>query len=317
MHSRSFLLLEREYRNLKTQNELWGINVHCDDENLFQWVVYMSGLKTTEWENGVFTIRLNFNEHFDEEWPLIIFETIPFHPNIDPYNGKPCLDIINSKSSKEPKSIAGLLLQIQALLSNPVLDNAVNIDAVNLLVHSPAAYTELVDKCVVQSQRLYNINQGFVKSETKAHKTEIFYESRKETIKNIKLPIRPKPVSFDEYHKNWMFLGTSYQNNTFVYSDNADGRKMSSKMNTNQRDRSVTPSASRAVAMDTEQRLNKKKVLRMERLSAMKKLYMNKAEDLGSSLIPPVTSRADVGSWDQEAEKLVAWTTGLDENKLQ
>ena len=40
------------------------------------------------------------------------------------------------------------------MLSNPVLENAVNLEAVTLLMNSPHAFKQMVQDCVVASQRV-------------------------------------------------------------------------------------------------------------------------------------------------------------------
>lgn len=43
---------------------------------------------------------------------------------------------------------------LQSMLSNPVLEDAVNSDAVQMLVHHPHAYKQMVQDCVSASQRV-------------------------------------------------------------------------------------------------------------------------------------------------------------------
>ena len=40
------------------------------------------------------------------------------------------------------------------MLSNPVLEDAVNADAVQMLIHHPHAYKQMVQDCVVASKRV-------------------------------------------------------------------------------------------------------------------------------------------------------------------
>ncbi len=40
------------------------------------------------------------------------------------------------------------------MLSNPVLEGAVNTEAANLIVTSPRAYRQMIHECVIASQRV-------------------------------------------------------------------------------------------------------------------------------------------------------------------
>jgi len=41
----------------------------------------ISGLKESLWEKAIFHVTLYFSEHYNEEPPEVVFNTIPFHPN--------------------------------------------------------------------------------------------------------------------------------------------------------------------------------------------------------------------------------------------
>ena len=43
--------------------------------------LHFSGLKESLWENAVFHVTFHFSEHYNEEAPEVVFNTIPFHPN--------------------------------------------------------------------------------------------------------------------------------------------------------------------------------------------------------------------------------------------
>ena len=39
------------------------------------------GLKDSIWKNAIFHVTLYFSEHYNEEPPEVVFNTIPYHPN--------------------------------------------------------------------------------------------------------------------------------------------------------------------------------------------------------------------------------------------
>lgn len=51
------------------------------------------GPEDTEWEGGIFKLRMKFSDQYPNQPPDINFVTKVFHPNV--YNdGKICLDIL-------------------------------------------------------------------------------------------------------------------------------------------------------------------------------------------------------------------------------
>ena len=62
-------------------------------------------------------------------------------------------------------NLYGQVIICQVMLSNPVLENAVNLDAVQMLIHHPHAYKQMVQDCVSASQRVegrrkHNVGDG-------------------------------------------------------------------------------------------------------------------------------------------------------------
>ncbi|XP_073400778.1 ubiquitin-conjugating enzyme E2 U isoform X3 [Dendrobates tinctorius] len=80
MHSRSYLLLEREYQDLQ-EARLYGISVTPISDNLLKWIVQMQGLKDSLWEGALLQLTMTYTEEYRHQPPTIVFNTIPFHPN--------------------------------------------------------------------------------------------------------------------------------------------------------------------------------------------------------------------------------------------
>ena len=47
-----------------------------------------------------------------------------------------------------------LVIYLQTMLCNPVLEGAINMEAVEMLKHSPHAYGQMTQDCVAASQRV-------------------------------------------------------------------------------------------------------------------------------------------------------------------
>lgn len=155
MFSRAHLLIEKEINNLK-ESPPWGVEIEpIDDENIFELVAQIHGLRETIWEGGIFQIYIKFDEHFNVRPPELFFLTIPFHPNVDMKSGRPCLDYLDDLDLWRPDfSLSMMLVTLQVLLSNPNLRDAVNVEAVEMMNKSPHAYRQLVLECVTASQRV-------------------------------------------------------------------------------------------------------------------------------------------------------------------
>lgn len=155
MHSRSYLLLNRELIKLK-QEPLWGIDVNpLDEASLLDWDVTMFGPSDTPWEGGIFKLLLRFSPQYNDKPPEVNFFTIPFHPNVDMLNGRPCIDFLDDTSMWNPDfSMSYVLLTIQNMLASPNTVVAVNTEACNALELTPAMYRQMVYDCVAASKRI-------------------------------------------------------------------------------------------------------------------------------------------------------------------
>ena len=206
MHSRSYLLLNRELIKLK-QEPLWGIEVTpLDEASLLDWDVTMLGPQDTPWEGGIFKLLVRFSPQYNDRPPEINFFTIPFHPNVDMLNGRPCLDFLDDISCWNPEySMSCVLLTIQDMLAHPSLENAMNLEAANALEMTPAMYRQMVYDCVIASKR---IAVGLPPHE----EDESELAKRSKTPSDAKNKSRGKVVhkiSFDDYLSVWNGIATT------------------------------------------------------------------------------------------------------------
>ncbi|ELT97888.1 hypothetical protein CAPTEDRAFT_94969, partial [Capitella teleta] len=143
------------------------------EDNIFEWTAQIAGLQLTSWQGGIFRLYIKFNEHYNSQPPEICFHTIPFHPNVDAVTGKPCLNLLmNPDEWNENISITDILKAIQvfteisvlcqhavlfssqSMLVEPSLTEAVNQEALDLLLYSPHAYNQMIQNCVSASLRV-------------------------------------------------------------------------------------------------------------------------------------------------------------------
>ncbi|XP_056388834.1 ubiquitin-conjugating enzyme E2 U isoform X2 [Hyla sarda] len=142
---------------------------------------------------------MTYTEEYNHRPPSIIFNTIPFHPNVDQTSGKPCIDFLDDPAEWNPAfTMTSILLVIQAMLSDPILENAVNTQAANMVVNNAALYRTIVLSCVRTSRQ---IEDGTEEENLVIRRTPAPVSTTK--------PRKVTAVSFENYHQTWSNIGTS------------------------------------------------------------------------------------------------------------
>mmetsp|Transcript_7885 Transcript_7885/g.9498 ORF Transcript_7885/g.9498 Transcript_7885/m.9498 type:complete len:158 (+) Transcript_7885:146-619(+) len=112
--------------------------------NLLIWEAGVPGRKGTDWEAGVFKVRLDFTKGYPSKPPVCSFLPPIFHPNVYP-SGKICLSIINATDSWRPSiTLKQILIGIQDLLDSPNNSDAAQEPAYRLLRSSKAKYRKKI-----------------------------------------------------------------------------------------------------------------------------------------------------------------------------
>ena len=92
--------LVKEYKLCTQDNDLIqiGCNFGIENNNYYYWRVTMIGPKNTPYENGLFTILINFPQDYPLHGPEFKFKNKIYHLNVDFENnlGHICLSSINS-----------------------------------------------------------------------------------------------------------------------------------------------------------------------------------------------------------------------------
>ncbi|XP_052827318.1 ubiquitin-conjugating enzyme E2 U isoform X2 [Octopus bimaculoides] len=168
----SSALLEKEFSAIQ-KFSTWGIEVSLiSPDNIFDWVAKIKGLRSSLW-------------------------------NVDPANGKVQLDF--GLIEKKGLYVLNILLYVQNLLSNPVLENAVNSSAKQMLLYLPHAYKQIATDCVMNSQTIEG--KHFNKIEVPTIKSENYLDKSKEKVNNKSYYTSAK-ISFEKYHLDWSNLAT-------------------------------------------------------------------------------------------------------------
>jgi len=307
MHCRAALLLDKEIEYLQLF-PLYNILVNKVPDP-FVCLAKISGLKGTVWEGGVFHLTIRISEHYNEELPEIHFNTIPFHPNVDPETGRLCLEFDDILTDI---TLNNILLLAQNVLSNPVLAGAINVNSARLLSKKPQDYEKLVKKCIQESKNVVGMltSDEFVSdSAYNQKKFKPYLQS------NPVAPTRAKQISFDVYHRTWAQVATTKPLST-VSDNDSDGNILLKLWDNGSRPTSATSLQQHRTALAAG--LNKpfhSKQKTIERVSAMKKLYLNKStENVGTDAADDIKDEAYLS--DNEANELVKWTSNLDEEKI-
>ncbi|KAG8507947.1 Ubiquitin-conjugating enzyme E2 U [Galemys pyrenaicus] len=149
-----------------------------------EWEADIEGLQDTIWQGLFFHLKINFTLKYNLVPPTVKFTTIPFHPNVDQHTGQPCIDFLNNPNEWNPRyTLSSILLTLQVMLSNPVLENPVNLEAAKL----------------------------FTKDESKYRLTVLrLFQEPLQCKKNLLVFCRStKTISFYDYYKSWCEIATS------------------------------------------------------------------------------------------------------------
>ncbi|XP_067892559.1 ubiquitin-conjugating enzyme E2 U-like isoform X2 [Heterodontus francisci] len=300
MQSRAYLLLEREHIQLQEAG-LFGITVSPVREDLLEWVATVQGLKDSLWE-------------------------------VDTITGKPCIDFLdNPRKWEEGFSLTTILLTVQVMLSNPVLENAVNVEAIEMLRENPSRYREMVLECVRTSRQIKETGIMLaVKSFSMVH-----FQDQICALPQGK-PLRIKRIAFDDYHKAWSEIATSKATpsckdqmlvpypNLQVLCNELGKEELQKEIEAQNKAFSDVMYGTFGKGRKTRVTMDQK----LARIEHMKQNYiMDRSLEASTSAslnLPsniktkrPNTSIQEEEPWDKEVDSLVNWTTGLNLDELE
>ncbi|XP_050613122.1 ubiquitin-conjugating enzyme E2 U isoform X1 [Macaca thibetana thibetana] len=189
MHGRAYLLLQRDFYDLK-ENNYKGITARPVSEDMMEWEVEIEGLQNSVWQGLVFQLTIHFTSEYNYAPPVVKFVTIPFHPNVDPHTGQPCIDFLdNPEKWNTNYTLSSILLALQVMLSNPVLENPVNLEAARILTKDESLYRTIL--------KLFN-------------RPLQMKDDSQELPKDPHKCIGPtKTTSFSDYYQAWSRIATS------------------------------------------------------------------------------------------------------------
>ncbi|XP_041911237.1 ubiquitin-conjugating enzyme E2 U [Arvicola amphibius] len=307
MYSRAYILLEREFKELQNKrNE--GFTAFPTSEDLMRWEAQIKGLQNSIWEGFAFHLTIHFTPEYNLVPPVVKFITIPFHPNVNPRTGHPSIDFLDNQESWNTNyTITSILHAIQTLLSNPVLEKPVNLEAAKLLAKDESMYRVVVQKLFQQAPP---VKEGSLELSEKPQRS----------IRLI------KKISFNDYYKTWSTIATSqtaeHSRNPFVGDPKFMGQYYKWKQQNRQN----------YIQWKLKFEPTKYRFARENKSSGRSRDHFDQ-RTVGSSSSPKSESRFyELGqkwknenwseevesneSWEDEVDNLVAWTSALDVDSL-
>jgi len=129
----------------KLQNEdLQGINAAPTKEDMRIWNAVIMGPTDTCFEDGTFTLRMEFSDQYPLKPPNVRFTCKMFHPNVYA-DGSICLDILQRNWSPT-YDVISILTSIRSLLNDPNPNSPANNEAAKLFLENKRLYETKVKK---------------------------------------------------------------------------------------------------------------------------------------------------------------------------
>jgi len=163
MSTQATARLAKELKELH-KNPVEGFKVDLvNDENLFEWNVWIAGPPGTEYEGGVFKANMTFPEEYPNAPPKMKFASDMWHPNVYP-DGGVCISILHTPDPMNPQereeetwrpiqTVESVLVSVCSMLADPNFSSPANVDASVELRKKPSDYKKRVLKLVEKSKK--------------------------------------------------------------------------------------------------------------------------------------------------------------------
>mmetsp|Transcript_767 Transcript_767/g.1063 ORF Transcript_767/g.1063 Transcript_767/m.1063 type:complete len:299 (-) Transcript_767:1709-2605(-) len=137
----------------------------ADEDNLFEWKVYIEGPKDTPFEGGVFQLLMKFPPDYPMSPPELRFVSDFWHPNVYKDTGIVCISIlhppVNDEMSGElpeerwrpTQTVSTILLSVISLLSAPNFSSPANVDASVEWRKNPEEFKKRCEKLVQKANK--------------------------------------------------------------------------------------------------------------------------------------------------------------------
>jgi len=163
MASASSKLLQNQFKKIQSE-PVEGIAVELNNDNLYEWKVYIEGPKETFYDGGIFQLLMKFPNDYPMLPPVVSFISDFWHPNVYT-DGKVCISILHPPGVDEmsgelpeerwlpTQTVTTILLSIISLLSAPNTSSPANVDASVEWRKNPEAYKARVRALVEKANK--------------------------------------------------------------------------------------------------------------------------------------------------------------------
>jgi len=119
------------------------------ETDLRVWNAVILGPEDTCYEDGTFTLKMEFTDQYPIKPPTVRFTSKMFHPNVYA-DGSICLDILQRNWSPT-YDVISILTSIRSLLNDPNPNSPANNEAAKLFVEDRRLYDAKVRKLIEES----------------------------------------------------------------------------------------------------------------------------------------------------------------------
>jgi len=169
------LQLQKELKDIMTDRLNDYCKVDLQNDNIFEWNVYILGPPGTDYEGGIFKTHLSFPRDYPFEPPVMRFLSEFWHPNVYA-DGKVCISILHTPDPMNPdengqnwtpaQRVESLILSVISMLSDPNFSSPANVDASVELRKEPATYKARLKKLIEKARK--ELPLGFEMPKVKA-----------------------------------------------------------------------------------------------------------------------------------------------------
>ncbi|XP_034250215.1 ubiquitin-conjugating enzyme E2 35-like [Thrips palmi] len=133
----------RIMRDITDISKMESDYILIDGDHLNYIKVVITGPPSSPFEGGIFEVTLDLHK-FPAKPPKVVFETPVFHPNICPYEGKVCMNILNPTEWAPATRLVQILEAARSLLDQPNAASPLNGSAACMLRMNQNMYVDTI-----------------------------------------------------------------------------------------------------------------------------------------------------------------------------
>ncbi|XP_047387178.1 ubiquitin-conjugating enzyme E2 U isoform X4 [Sciurus carolinensis] len=267
MYRRAYVLLERDLKELN-QNNYVGITAFPVSDDMLKWQAEIEGLQNSNW-------------------------------HVDPYTAQPCIDFLNDpKKWNTSYTLSSILLALQVMLSYPVLENPVNLQAAQMLIKDESRYRKIVRRLFLVPLQLEDDSLQLPQDQDKL-------------VRSV------KSISFNDYYKTWSTIATSKATEYYRIPLLEDPQFIGQYYKWKKTDLQHPKEWKLKYAATKSQLARENRMLHQVSDPIEKKRLWPTPDKVSSASKTEEDFKIDLESWEEEVDDLVAWANTLSIENLE